>query len=89
MGDSREEIARLRQTELAMPWKHAFESLDSDAAELFELGQGRESSQPVDTVFFYKEFPTDVRHNAKIDREALTVWANQNRRQGVSRQPAS
>lgn len=37
MGDSREEIARLRQTELAMPWKHAFESLDSDAAELFEL----------------------------------------------------
>jgi thiol-disulfide isomerase/thioredoxin len=37
MGDSREEISRLRKTELAMPWKHAFEPLDSEAAELFEL----------------------------------------------------
>ncbi|MFC1639400.1 TlpA family protein disulfide reductase [Gemmatimonadota bacterium] len=37
MGDRREEIARLRQTELTMPWKHAFEPLDSEAAELFEL----------------------------------------------------
>lgn len=37
MGDRREEIARLRQTELTMPWLHAFEPLDSEAAELFEL----------------------------------------------------
>ena len=37
MGDSREQIARLRQTEWAMPWMHAFEPLDSEAAELFEL----------------------------------------------------
>ena len=37
MGDRRDEIARLRQTELAMPWMHAFEPLDSEAAELFEL----------------------------------------------------
>jgi thiol-disulfide isomerase/thioredoxin len=37
MGDRREEIARLRQTELTMPWMHAFEPLDSEAAELFEL----------------------------------------------------
>jgi len=37
MGDRRDEIARLRQTELKMPWLHAFEPLDSEAAELFEL----------------------------------------------------
>lgn len=37
MGDRREEIARLRQTDLTMPWLHAFEPLDSEAAELFEL----------------------------------------------------
>ncbi len=37
MGDRREEIARLRSTEWPMPWLHAFEPLDSDAAELFEL----------------------------------------------------
>jgi len=37
MGDRRDEIARLRQTDLKMPWMHAFEPLDSEAAELFEL----------------------------------------------------
>jgi thiol-disulfide isomerase/thioredoxin len=37
MGDRREEIARLRQTDLTMPWMHAFEPLDSKAAELFEV----------------------------------------------------
>lgn len=37
MGDRREEIARLRQTESTMPWLHAFEPLDSEAAALFEL----------------------------------------------------
>jgi thiol-disulfide isomerase/thioredoxin len=37
MGDRREEIARLRETDLTMPWLHAFEPLDSEAAELFEL----------------------------------------------------
>jgi thiol-disulfide isomerase/thioredoxin len=37
MGDRRDDIARLRETEWPMPWLHAFEPLDSDAAELFEL----------------------------------------------------
>lgn len=29
----------------------------------------------VKTVFFHKCFPVDRRHNAKIDREALAIWA--------------
>ena len=37
MGDRREHIAQLRETEWPMPWLHAFEPLDSDQAELFEL----------------------------------------------------
>lgn len=37
MNDNREQIARLRETDWAMPWLHAFEPLDSDVAELFEL----------------------------------------------------
>ncbi len=37
MGDRREDIARLRETGHPMPWRHAFEPLNSEAAELFEL----------------------------------------------------
>jgi len=37
MGDNREHIEQLRETEWPMPWLHAFEPLDSEAAELFEL----------------------------------------------------
>ena len=35
-------------------------------------------TQCVSKVLFHDNFPVDVRHNAKIDRPALTVWA-QNR----------
>jgi len=37
MGDRRDEIERLRSTQHPMPWLHAFEPLDSDAARIFEL----------------------------------------------------
>jgi hypothetical protein len=37
MGDRRESIQELRETEWPMPWLHAFEPLDSEVAELFEL----------------------------------------------------
>lgn len=36
----------------------------------------------VQQVFFHKDFPVDPRHNVKIDREALGLWA---RSQGRSR----
>lgn len=39
----------------------------------------------VQQVFFHKEFPVDPRHNVKIDREALSLWA---RSQG-KRKPGS
>ena len=31
---------------------------------------------PIRTVLFHPRFPVDIRHNAKIGREALAVWAS-------------
>lgn len=37
LGDRRDEIARIRQTDLTMPWVHAFEHLGGEATEVFDL----------------------------------------------------
>ncbi len=33
----------------------------------------------ITTILFHPEFPVDVRHNIKISREALAVWAAEQR----------
>ncbi len=43
--------------------------------ELLALGAARPHTQPIKTILFHKSFPVDVRHNAKIFREKLAVWA--------------
>ncbi len=43
--------------------------------ELLALGQQHEHTQPIRDILFYKSFPVDVRHNVKIQREKLAVWA--------------
>lgn len=43
--------------------------------ELLELGAASPVTQPVKKVLFHPEFPVDVRHNAKIFREKLSIWA--------------
>ncbi len=44
---------------------------------LLALGAVHEHTRTIREVFFYPGiFPTDVRHNAKIQREKLTAWAN-------------
>ncbi len=43
--------------------------------ELLELGRAHELTRGIDVVLFHRAFPVDVRHNAKIDRDALAVWA--------------
>jgi acyl-CoA synthetase (AMP-forming)/AMP-acid ligase II len=30
---------------------------------------------PIQTLLFHKQFPVDIRHNSKIFREKLAVWA--------------
>jgi acyl-CoA synthetase (AMP-forming)/AMP-acid ligase II len=43
--------------------------------ELLALGAKHEITQEIEKVLFYDDFPVDVRHNAKIQREKLAVWA--------------
>ena len=43
--------------------------------ELVGLAQQHELTQDIETVLFHPSFPVDIRHNSKIFREKLAVWA--------------
>jgi acyl-CoA synthetase (AMP-forming)/AMP-acid ligase II len=43
--------------------------------ELLALGSSQAHTQTIQTVLFHPRFPVDIRHNAKILREVLAVWA--------------
>ena len=43
--------------------------------ELLELGRANPLTADITTVLFHPAFPVDIRHNAKIRREDLAVWA--------------
>jgi len=43
--------------------------------ELLALGAADERTREIETVLYHPGFPVDVRHNAKISREKLAVWA--------------
>ncbi len=45
------------------------------AADLTAIGQRHEHTRMIGTFLFKRPFPVDVRHNAKIFREKLAVWA--------------
>ncbi|MGE3822336.1 MAG: peptide synthase, partial [Isosphaeraceae bacterium] len=47
----------------------------SIAAELAKIGSRYEHTMKIETFLFRKAFPVDIRHNAKIFREKLAVWA--------------
>lgn len=44
--------------------------------DLLALAKSQELTSPIKHVLFHRGFPVDVRHNAKINREALSVWAS-------------
>lgn len=44
-------------------------------AELVKLGAKRSITRPIRLILFHDRFPVDIRHNAKIYREKLAVWA--------------
>jgi len=56
--------------------------LDSEGAmkqlekELLTMAENFEQTKKIKHVLFKSAFPVDVRHNAKIKREILTVWAD-------------
>ncbi len=43
--------------------------------ELLELGAAHPHTRGITRILFHKSFPVDIRHNAKIFREKLAVWA--------------
>ncbi len=44
-------------------------------AELEKLGQGFAHTGRIDVFLVHPRFPVDIRHNAKIGREILAIWA--------------
>ena len=43
--------------------------------DLLQIGQNHAISRSIQQILFHKSFPVDIRHNAKIGREKLAVWA--------------
>lgn len=48
---------------------------DRLTGELLELAAVNELTSEIETVLYHESFPVDVRHNAKISREKLALWA--------------
>ena len=48
--------------------------------EMLKLAKTSELTIPINKVFLREQLPVDIRHNAKINREELAIWA--------TRQPA-
>ena len=44
-------------------------------SELFALAKKSALTKNIDTILFKKAFPVDIRHNSKIFREKLAIWA--------------
>jgi len=45
-------------------------------SELFEMAKQNELTKNIETVLYHKSFPVDIRHNSKIFREKLAIWAD-------------
>ena len=43
--------------------------------ELLSMAASNKLTQSIQTVLFHKAFPVDIRHNSKIFREKLAIWA--------------
>jgi acyl-CoA synthetase (AMP-forming)/AMP-acid ligase II len=43
--------------------------------ELLALAEANAHTKSIETILFHDSFPVDIRHNAKIFREKLAVWA--------------
>jgi olefin beta-lactone synthetase len=61
------------------PRKKQFPQRNADrqkfAAELRDLAAANPLTLDIHTVLFHRSLPVDVRHNSKINRERLALWA--------------
>jgi acyl-coenzyme A synthetase/AMP-(fatty) acid ligase len=58
-----------------LKWPLAQAERDRLRTELLDLGASRPHTRAIKDVLFHRSFPVDIRHNAKIFREQLAVWA--------------
>ncbi|PIE67897.1 MAG: peptide synthase [Deltaproteobacteria bacterium] len=52
--------------------------------ELLELAAGSLITRAIRHILFHRAFPVDIRHNSKIFREKLTVWAEKKVKPGLN-----
>jgi hypothetical protein len=45
--------------------------------ELHQMAAGNQLTKNIRHFLIHKHFPVDIRHNAKIFREQLAIWAQQ------------
>ena len=50
---------------------------DQFREELLREGGTSDLTSGIETVLFHRSLPVDVRHNAKINREVLALWAGE------------
>ena len=50
---------------------------DALTRELLDLAASNEKTRSIKTLLFHKALPVDIRHNSKIFREKLAIWAEQ------------
>jgi acyl-CoA synthetase (AMP-forming)/AMP-acid ligase II len=56
-------------------WPHRSRDQAQFTEELLALGKASELTREIEDILFHPGFPVDIRHNAKIFREKLAVWA--------------
>ena len=61
---------------LVVELAEGFKPVDRIVRELEKLAAGNELTTPITTFLFHPSFPVDIRHNAKIFREQLAIWAS-------------
>lgn len=50
---------------------------DSLKTELFSMAKKYDHTKDISQILFHEDFPVDIRHNAKIFREKLSIWASE------------
>lgn len=67
------EPTKSMQARCGKNWSHAqYKAL---RGILLQLAAQHDVTRPIQSLLFHRSLPTDVRHNAKINREALAHWA--------------
>lgn len=56
---------------------------DQLKAELLEIGARFDLTKLIRTILYHDKFPVDIRHNSKIFREKLAVWAAERMKSGA------